>query len=183
MPFLGSPGTPRPYASKITPTFLGRPCTPSKRFCSVSPSKGKDPDPYSCRIFRHGSFFWGVRSDPDPCFHKLFGEVAPISHEPGRPRQALRYTTRGDGGGRGSPIKKTGLGRHLSEIQRECLSGVSPSSAIKKGETLRALSASLSSVGLSRVMALWALQVCATVALLYLPSPWHLTGGLPSHLG
>jgi len=107
MPFLGSPSTPRPYASKITPTFLGRPGTPSKPFCSVSPSKGKDPDPYSCRIFRHGAFFWGVRSDPDPCFHKLFGEVALISHEPGRPRQALRYTTRGDGGGRVRPIKKT----------------------------------------------------------------------------
>ena len=150
MPFLGSPGTPRPYASKITPTFLGRPGTPRQYFRSVSPSKGKDPDPYSCRIFRHGSFFWGVRSDPDPCFHKLFGEVAPISHEPGRPRQALRYTTRGDGGGRGSPIKKLGLGRHLSEIQRECLSGVSPSSAIKKGrpfERYRQAFRALASVG------------------------------------
>jgi hypothetical protein len=98
----------------------------------------------------------------------FFGELSRLARkqaDPGEPVQALRYTTRGDGGGRGSPIKKTGLGRHLSEIQRECLSGVSPSSAIKKGETLRALSASLSSVGLSRVMALWALQVCATVAL------------------
>ena len=66
----------------------------------------------------------------------FFGELSRLARkqaDPGEPVQALRYTTRGDGGGRGSPIKKTGLGRHLSEIQRECLSGVSPSSAIKKG--------------------------------------------------
>lgn len=155
MPFLGSPSTPRPYASKITPTFLSP---------GATPSKGKDPDPYSCRIFRHGSFFWGVRSDPDPCFHKLFGEVAPISHEPGRPRQALRYTTRGDGGRRVRQIKKTRKvttwGRYRGNVFRGF-----PIERHKKGETLRALSASLSSVGLSPVMALWALQACALVGL------------------
>ena len=44
--------------------------------------------------------------------------------DPGEPVQALRYTTRGDGGRRVRPIKKR-QGNYLAEIQRECLSGVS----------------------------------------------------------
>ena len=38
----------------------------------------------------------------------FLGKLAPISHEPGEPVQALRYTTRGDGGRKVCPIKKTG---------------------------------------------------------------------------
>lgn len=66
--FLGSPCTPRPCTGKITPTFLGRPCTPSNPFCSVSPSKGKDPDPYLCRIFFRQAIFLGRSFRPRPLF-------------------------------------------------------------------------------------------------------------------
>lgn len=66
--FLGSPCTPRPCTGKITPTFLGRPCTPSSPFCSVSPSKGKDPDPYLCRIFSRQAIFLGRSFRPRPLF-------------------------------------------------------------------------------------------------------------------
>ena len=81
--------------------------------------------------FRHGAFFRGVHSDPDPYSHHLF----------------------------------EGLGGYFPWIQKGKLSGASRGFTPKKGETLRALAASLSSVGLSRAMALWVEPVSALVAL------------------
>jgi hypothetical protein len=96
----------------------------------------KTPTLISVVSFRQGAFFRGVHSDPDPCFHKLFGELDPISQELGEPLPDKRKV--GDGGNRVRPIKKTWLGDYFSWIQKGKLSGASPSSDLK--------TASLSSV-------------------------------------
>jgi hypothetical protein len=139
---------------------------PEQAFWLCIPEQRQRPRPlFLSYLFGMGRFFGALIETPTLVSINFLGKVAPISHEPGRPRQALRYTTRGDGGRKVRPIKKTWLGSHLLRIQRGKLSGAYPSSDLKKGETLRAFSASLSSVGLSRVMALWALHTCALVGL------------------